>query len=263
MADTLDLLHAVDVAQRAVAAGGAAALGYWRRGLSATPKADGSPVTQADRAAEAAILDVLRWHFPRHAILAEESGAHGPNTTDHPTWIVDPLDGTYAFLRGSHVWGPLVALSIHGEVVVGAMALPALKEAYWAGQGLGAWCNDARLQVSAVADWSEAALALGSVRPLLAGPHAAGVAQLMRTAHRTYAPGDLGGAALVLGGQADVWLESGVDVWDLAPFRILVTEAGGRFTDLTGGKDLGAGGAVVSNGHLHDHVLAQLIATEA
>lgn len=267
MAESLDLLHVVDVARRAVAAGSAAAMAHWRRGLGANRKADGSPVSLADQAAEAAILDVLRWHCPRHAILAEESGTHGPSDADHPTWIVDPLDGTYAFLRGSRVWGPLVALSVHGEVVVGAMALPALAESYWAGQGLGAWCNDTRLQVSGVTQWSDAALALGSVRPLLDGPHAAGVERLMRRARRTYAPGDLGGAALVLGGQADVWLETGVNVWDIAPFRILVTEAGGRFTDLAGGTDLAADGAaastVLSNGHLHEHVLAELAGDSA
>lgn len=258
MAESLNLLRAVDVARRAVAAGGAAALAHWRRELSPSAKADGSPVTVADRAAEAAILDVLRWHFPRHAILAEESGAHGPTDAGHPTWIVDPLDGTYAFLRGSRVWGPLVALSVDGEIVAGAMALPSLEETYWAGQGLGAWRNDSRLRVSAIEHWPEAALALGSVPPLLNGPHGAGVAHLMRSARRTYAPGDLGGAALVLGGQADAWLETGVAVWDLAPFQILVAEAGGRCSDLAGGRDLASGGAVLSNGRVHDHVLARL-----
>jgi hypothetical protein len=91
--------------------------------------------TQADRDAEAAILDILRRVFPEHATLAEESGAEGAG---RDRWIVDPLDGTRGFARGGTFWGPLVAYERDGRVLAGAMALPALRETYWAGRGMGA-----------------------------------------------------------------------------------------------------------------------------
>ena len=104
--EPLDLEAALDVARRAVARGAAAALRFFETGVRVERKPDHSPVTDADRAAEAAILDVLTAAYPDHAILAEESGACGGGPH---RWIIDPIDGTKGFIRGLPFWGPIVA----------------------------------------------------------------------------------------------------------------------------------------------------------
>jgi histidinol-phosphatase len=247
--------RALEAARRAAQAGGAAALPHWRNLASVETKADGTPVTAADRAAEAAILEVLRGAFPDHAVLSEESGASGGPSPSR--WIVDPLDGTLGFSRGGRHWGPLVALEHEGRVLAGAMALPAMGESYWAARGHGCWRDGERCAVSEVAAWSGAILLVGSLRPLL-GRREAGMLSLIRGARQTRCPGDLAGVADLVSGRAEAWLEAGVQAWDLAALKVMVEEAGGRFTDLQGGDDIERGEAVASNGRLHAHLLAAL-----
>jgi histidinol-phosphatase len=256
MDPALDLAKALDAARRAVAAASAAGLRHFRAGVVVEAKPDRTPVTAADREAEAAILAVLREAFPDHAVLAEESGAHG--AAGESRWIVDPLDGTRGFSRGGSFWGPLVALEHRGEIVVGAMALPALGETCWAARGMGAFRNGERLRVSGVADWREATLSLGEVGRLLDPPHGERVALLARTAASARGYGDLASAAMVLWGRAEAWLESGVKAWDVAALKVLAEEAGGRFTDFAGRPTVETGNAVISNGRVHEHVLAVL-----
>lgn len=253
--------HAMEVAREAVAAGSAALLEWYGRGVTATLKPDRTPVTEADRAAEDAIVATIRAAFPRHAILAEESGASGP--AGAPRWTVDPLDGTRGFARGGIMWGPLVALEQDGRVLAGAMALPAWGLAYWAGRGLGAWrssggAEPVRLRVSGVADWSEATLSLGEINALLRSAWKDGVVRLAASAAQARCYGDLAGCALVLDGRAEAWIECGVQAWDLGPLPVLVDEAGGRFTNLDGGPGIAAGHALATNGLLHDRLLAEL-----
>src|SRR5262249_56981665 len=120
--DAIDVQRALEVAREAVAAAGAAALAHLRRGVVVETKPDLTPVTAADRAAEDEIVGVIRAAFPDHAILGEEGGARGSGRV---RWIVDPIDGTRGFARGGMMWGPMIALEVAGELVVGAMALPA------------------------------------------------------------------------------------------------------------------------------------------
>jgi histidinol-phosphatase len=143
------------------------------------------------------------------------------------------------------------------------MALPAAGEVYWGARGLGAWLSTGggppvRLAVSGVETWAEATLLLGEPRLLLSPPLLSGVARLATTCASARCPGDLAACAMVLKGQADAWIEAGVQIWDIAPFPVLVSEAGGRFTDLAGTPSHAAGGCVVTNGRLHAHVLAAL-----
>ncbi len=256
---TLDLALALDTARRAVRAASAASLRHFRRGVRVEEKPDRTPVTAADREAEAAIVRVIRRAFPRHAVLGEETGAHAGEADSR--WIVDPIDGTRGFARGGGFWGPLVALEHRGEVVVGAMALPVLGETYWAARGRGAFlqrgrARPVRLRVSRLGDWSEATLSLGEMRFLLAPERAAAVERLAASAASARCYGDLAGCALVLTGRAEAWLEAGVKEWDLAPMQVLVEEAGGRFTDLAGRPGIASGHCVASNGLVHQHVLA-------
>jgi histidinol-phosphatase len=251
----------METARRAVEAAAAASLAHFRRGVRVEVKPDRSPVTQADRDSEAAILAVVREAFPAHGFLGEETGVHAGAAATR--WIVDPLDGTKGFTRGRGFWGPLVALEHEERVVAGAMALPALGETYWAARGLGCWLRagdaaPARLHASAVAGWADATLSLGEPHVLFRPPMLERVARLATSAATARCYGDLAGCALVLKGQAEAWVEAGVQIWDLAPLQILVEEAGGRFTDLDGKPTHASGSCVASNGRVHDHVLAAL-----
>jgi histidinol-phosphatase len=264
MAD-VDLNLALETARHAAEAASRAALSHFRRGVRVELKPDRSPVTAADRDSEAAILEVVRGAFPDHAFLGEETGAHAGSAATR--WIVDPLDGTRGFTRGGSFWGPLVALEHEGEIVAGAMALPALGETYWAARGLGAWMSErgaapARLQVSGVPSWADATIQLGELHLMLAGPLAEPVRTLATTCATARSYGDLAGCAAVLTGRAEVWIEAGVKIWDLAPLKILVEEAGGRFTSLDGTPTVAKGDCIASNGKVHDHVLAALRAAQ-
>src|SRR5512137_2639053 len=167
----LDLDRALATARRAVEAASAASLAHFRTGVRVEVKPDRTPVTAADRDAEAAVLATVRAAFPSHAILGEESGAHAGDAATR--WVVDPIDGTRGFTRGGSFWGALVALEHEGRVVAGAMAMPALGEVYWAARGRGAWLRRGsgepqRLQVSGIADWSEATLSFGEFKGVFA-----------------------------------------------------------------------------------------------
>ncbi|HET7788562.1 MAG TPA: inositol monophosphatase family protein, partial [Myxococcales bacterium] len=221
----LDLAKAMDTAHSAVEAASAASLAWFQRGVRVELKPDRTPVTQADRDSEAAILAVVRAAFPGHGFVGEETGAHEGSAATR--WIVDPLDGTKGFTRGRGFWGPLVGLEHDGRIVAGAMALPALGETYWAAEGLGAWMRSGdaaavRLRVSPIRDWGEATFSLGEPAVLLRPPLLQRVAALAASAQVARCHGDLAGCALVLQGKAEAWVEAGVQIWDIAALRILV-----------------------------------------
>ena len=255
----LDLDLALDTVRRAAEAGGRAALAHFRTGVAVERKPDRSPVTAADRDAEAAILDVVRAALPAASILAEESGAHAGDPSLR--WIIDPLDGTRGFARGGAFWGPLVALAQAGEIVAGAAALPASGELYFAARGRGCHRGDGvPVRLSGIDDWAEATISIGEIPRLFETPSAGGLGTLVRTAASARCYGDVAGALMVLAGRAEVWLEAGVRIWDIAPMKILFEEAGGAFSDLGGTRSVENGTALGSNGRLHDYVLAQLSA---
>ena len=259
----LDLDRALATARRAVEAACAASLAHFRRGVRVEVKPDRTPVTAADRDAEAAVLAVIRAAFPGHAILGEESGAHQGDAAAR--WIVDPIDGTRGFTRGGSFWGPLVALEHEGDVVVGAMAMPALGETYWASRGSGAWmgrdgADPVRLRVSGISEWEESSLSFGEFRGVFSPERERPILDLARTAAQARCYGDLAGAAMVLTGRAEAWIEAGVKDWDIAPLKILAEEAGGRFTDLAGRPTAASGNCLLSNGRVHEHVLRVLSA---
>lgn len=261
----LELDRALATARRAVEAASAAALRHFRRGVRVEVKPDRSPVTAADRDAETAIVAVIRSAYPGHAILGEESGAHLGDAANR--WIVDPIDGTRGFTRGGSFWGPLVALEHEGDVVVGAMAMPALGETLWAARGRGAWmeregADPVRLELSRISDWAEASLSFGEFRGVFSPEREQAILELARTAAQARCYGDLAGAAMVLTGRAEAWIEDGVKIWDIAPLKVLAEEAGGRFTDLAGRETVSSGNCLLSNGLVHEHVL-QVLSTPA
>ncbi|MBI2156004.1 MAG: histidinol phosphate phosphatase, partial [Candidatus Rokubacteria bacterium] len=139
--------RALDAAVEAARAAGEIALGYFRGGFEVTLKADATPVTQADREAERAIVEILGRAFPEYGVLGEEFGGRG--STD-VRWIVDPIDGTKNFVRGIPLWATLIALEERGEVTVGVVHNPARGDLYTARRGGGAWKNGERVRVSDV-----------------------------------------------------------------------------------------------------------------
>jgi len=244
------------VAFEAAKAAGAVALRYFQGSVQVTLKADQSPVTQADREAEQAIVERLRAAFPDVGVLGEEYGAHGGQTR---RWIVDPLDGTKNFVRGIPYWATLIALEEDGEVTLGVVHAPATGDLLWARRGAGAFANGRPLRVSGIDRLEHATLLHSSLRYMRPpGRHWEGFLDLVDRTERTRAFGDYFGYTFVLRGQAELMLEADLKPWDLAPFKILFEEAGGRLTDFEGRPTIYSGSALASNGRLHAEALAVL-----
>ena len=248
----------LEAAREAAQAAGAIALRYFRGDVEVTRKADHTPVTRADREAEVAIVDRLRAAFPDIGFLGEEFGAQGSQSR---RWIVDPIDGTKNFVRGIPYWATLLALEEEGEVTLGVVHSPATGELFWARRGQGAWADGTRLRVSSVDHLAEAMLvhsSLNLLRPLDAGRGWDGFVRLVEGTDRQRGFGDYFGYTFVLRGQAELMLEADVKPWDIAPIKVLIEEAGGRFTDLAGRPTIYSGTALASNGRLHAEALALL-----
>ena len=228
--------------------------------LEVETKPDLTPVSDADKNVEESIRSTLSRARPRDAVLGEEFGAtgHGPRR-----WVLDPIDGTKNFVRGVPVWATLIALMDGDDVMAGLVSAPALSRRWWAGHGSGAWtgkslASASRMAVSGVTRLEDASLSYSS----LSGWHDLGREDsflgLTRDVWRTRAYGDFWSYMLVAEGAVDVAAEPEVKLHDLAAVSIIVTEAGGRFTDLDGTDGPAGGSAVGTNGHLHDEVLRRL-----
>jgi histidinol-phosphatase len=225
-------------------------------------KPDLTPVSDADVAVEQAIRSVLASRRPADAVLGEEDGETGSGPR---RWVIDPVDGTKNFVRGVPVWASLIALQEDGVVTAGVVSAPALGRRWWAARGLGAHTGGSlagarRLQVSAVSELADASVAYSSLTGWEEQGRLAGLLQLSRDVWRTRAYGDFWSHMMVAEGAVDASFEPEVSLWDLAPLQVVVEEAGGRFTDLSGRAGPDGGSAVCSNGLLHDRVLAALSA---
>jgi histidinol-phosphatase len=228
--------------------------------LAVETKPDLTPVSDADRAVEAAVRERLGGDRPGDAVLGEEYGETGSSSR---RWIVDPVDGTKNFVRGAPVWGTLLALQSDGEVVLGVVSAPALGRRWWAARGSGAWTSYAgaapvQCRVSKVAALHDAFLAHSSLGGWEERGSLDGFLDLTRAVWRTRGFGDFWSHVLVAEGAVDVSCEPEVSLWDLAALQPIVEEAGGRFTDLSGVRGPGGGSVVCSNGLLHDDALGLL-----
>lgn len=227
-------------------------------------KPDLSPVTDADRAVERALRTRIESTRPGDAIVGEEYGASG----DGPRrWIVDPVDGTKNFVRGVPVWATLIALQVGRRVTVGVVSAPALGRRWWAARGSGAWTGSwsngrpaqaRRCQVSAVSELADVHLSYSSLAGWERLGRLDGLLALSRRVWRTRAFGDFWSHVLVAEGAVDLSAEPEVSLWDLAALQVLVEEAGGRFSDLSGVGRPDGGSVVCSNGAVHNLALAFL-----
>ena len=245
---------------------------YGDAALEVTNKADASPVTQADIAAEGILRRELLGRFPGDGFLGEETG--GTEGTSGYVWVVDPIDGTKSFIRGVPLWSTLVGCrqgGVDGPGVVGVIAIPALDETVWAARGGGAWHRrgtsaETRARVSRRASLGEALVCSSAFTSFADRPDSMGGAAGGRIARdgleeaclvsRTW--GDGYGYLMVATGRAELMVDPLMNAWDAAAVETVIREAGGRFTDWQGRERIDSGEGIASNGLVHDAALAIL-----
>ncbi len=221
---------------------GAVALRAFRPGIAVDWKADGSPVTEADRAAERAAREWLEARFPEDGIVGEEFGER-PSRSGR-AWLLDPVDGTRSFVHGVPLWGTLVVLTQGERVLAGAASFPPVQEHLHAAPGEGCWHNGSRCRVSAVNDLSRATVLASEIGiPDPVRRRAWERLSLAAATARTW--GDCFGYLLVATGRAEAMVDARMNAWDSAPLLPIIVEAGGRFTDWDG-LETGFGGSVIA-----------------
>ena len=228
MSDDTYMHAALDLARVA----GDVAMGFFRRPIDVEAKADGSPVTRADLAAESAALEWLEARFPSDGVFSEEFGILRPDAERQ--WIVDPIDGTKTFLRGVPVWGTLVAVLENRQVIAGAAYFPAIGESVVAAVGCGAWWNGARCHVSDVAKLAAATVLTTEILFPTHTERQNLWASLSRDVALSRTWGDCYGYLLVATGRAEAMVDDHVNIWDIAPWEPVIHEAGGVLTDWSG-----------------------------
>ena len=223
-------------------------------------KVDRTEVTEIDRATEAAIVDRLRTERGEHGIIGEELGVSGGAGSPWQ-WLIDPIDGTSGYVRGIPVWATLIALTHEGHVVVAVVSAPALGRRWWAARGDGAFVNGRRCRVSGVTELADAQVSVTFSDGWDELGLTSALVDLATGARRARGFGDFWQHALVAEGALDVAIDAvGVAPYDVAAVRLLVEEAGGRFTDRHGTPTHETGTAISTNGLLHDEVLRRLAA---
>jgi histidinol-phosphatase len=246
---------------------------YQAQDLVVTTKPDSTPVTDADRAVETAIREAISTHRSDDGLVGEEFGSDKGASTRY--WVIDPIDGTKNFMRGVPIWATLIALveidsSGNEEVIVGVVSAPALSRRWSAARGLGAYVrfnsqdllsddlesnevNEKRIKVSKVSSLSDASISYSDFVGW--GSRLEPFQKMLNSAWRTRAIGDFWSHMLVAEGSIDVALEPSLALWDMAALEIIVREAGGAFTDLSGHNGPFGSSAVTSNGLLHNEVI--------
>lgn len=245
------------VAKRAAERANAISMGYFQTALRVETKSDDSPVTEADRATERAIREVISTAFPEHAIVGEEYGGSGDSTH---VWLIDPIDGTRSFIRQLPFWSIQIALMVDGELVLGVSSAPAFNETAWALRGHGAYIDGHRVHVQPVAELSQADISFGNIRSLANSAQWAQLGSWIQTAARSRGYGDFYSYHRLAGGQQDVVVESDVNILDVAALSVIVTEAGGVMTDFRGQPiGLDSTSVLAACPELHQQLLKDLL----
>jgi len=233
------------------------ALGDFRRGLAVEQKIDRTFVTRADRAIERLIRERIADAFPAHGIVGEEEGEESPDASVR--WYIDPIDGTHNYIRGIPLFGTLIAVERDGELQIGVMSAPGIRERWLAWRGGGAWNNAGRIRVSDVARMEDAGMVYTSGREIRASEPLPGLDATLAAVAYEAANGDFWGWGFVAEGRVEAMLEGQVHSWDLAAPLVLIEEAGGRMTTLDGDRAADIRGlCVASNGLLHAQLLEGL-----
>jgi histidinol-phosphatase len=248
-----ELQAALDAAEQAAAI----ARSLYQHNIEVRIKADKSPVTEADVRCELAIREIIEARFPAHGFYGEETGSHQEDA--QYLWLVDPIDGTKAFVREYAMFSTQIALMRDGELILGVSSAPIYGELAYAERGHGAYLNGKPLAVSQVATLEAAALSCGNLKSLALGPQWARYGAMIAQAGRIRGYGDFLHYHLLANGKIDAVIETDINILDIAACAAIVTEAGGRFTELAGAPiTLKSTSVLASNGPMHAVVLAAL-----
>jgi histidinol phosphatase-like enzyme (inositol monophosphatase family) len=227
---------------------GSYTLGYFNASPRVELKADRTPVTAADRGAEALLRERIERAFPTHGIVGEE---HGVKPGSEPArWILDPIDGTHSFICGVPLYSVLVGFEWEGEAIAGVIHMPALTETVYAARGLGCRWNGRLARVSGVQDLAQARLVYASAKWPREQGKGAEFERLLAATGKDRGFPDAYGYALVATGRAEIALDPVMMLWDTTALYPVVTEAGGSFTDWKGNPTHTAPEAIATNGHL-------------
>ncbi len=246
----------LDFAVEIAAAAGDLTLRYFQSDVAPQWKADRTPVTAADRAAEEFLRRRIEAVFPDHGILGEEFGERPGRAPGR--WIIDPIDGTWSFLCGVPLFSVLVGYEWRGEMLAGVIHLPALRETVCAARGLGCRWNGRPARVSSVSDLSHARLLTTGTKALAATGREARFARLRDVCLFDRGWCDAYGYALVATGRAEIALDPIMNLWDTAALMPILLEAGGTFTDWTGRPTHTAPEALATNGALLSKVIERI-----
>jgi histidinol-phosphatase len=247
----------LSVALDAVRHAEAIVMAYFDKTIEVKDKADASPVTQADVEAERAIANTIRARFPNHRIVGEELG--DTRSASEFAWIIDPIDGTKNFIRGIPFFGIEIALTRHGEAIIGVSSLPALGERLYAERGRGAFLDgrEEELRVSSVSHLRDAHVSLGGLNHFQQVGQAANVLRITSAVARVRAFGDAYAYHLLATGKCEAVLEMNIKLWDVAALSVIVREAGGSCTELSGSPlNENTRSVLFSNGLVHEELLA-------
>jgi histidinol-phosphatase len=227
---------------------------YYREGFRVDTKGDTTPVTEADIAAEDTIKTILMQRFPDYGFYGEEGGKH--NAEAPSVWLVDPIDGTKSFVRGYPFFSTQIALMREGSLVLGVSNAPEYGELAYAERGRGAYLNESPIRVSDITTLGDATLSLGNPRSLAQDARWGRLAPLIAEADRVRGFGDFLHYHLLASGRLEAVIESDLNILDIAALSVIVTEAGGVFTDLAGGPvDLMTHSVLAANGAgLHERI---------
>ncbi|MEK7632098.1 MAG: inositol monophosphatase family protein [Patescibacteria group bacterium] len=227
---------------------------YYRGDIAAEKKADATPVTIADREAEALIKEMLHKHFPHYGFLGEESGKAA--SSDDTVWVVDPIDGTKNFIRHIPLFGILIGLMKKGVCTLGVSNVPGMQEKLWGKLGVGAFMNGVPIQVSDVATLQESTVSLGGMKKLVAMNGERGLKTLIEQAARIRAFGDTYPYNLVASGRLEAVVEVGIKIWDIAALVAIIEAAGGKCTDIDGKPITTETTSIIaSNGKVHEEIV--------
>lgn len=253
MSHSVFLATALDAARTATAV----VRGFYQSNLAVTIKADKTPVTRADVETEKVIRAIIETKFPTHGFHGEETGSKALEA--EYVWLVDPIDGTKAFVREYPMFSTQIALMHRGRLVVGVSSAPAYGELAYGEIGVGAWLNDKPIRVSEVDTLEAAALSTGNLKTLATGPKWPAFGRLVGRLNRIRGYGDFLHYHLLASGKIDAVVESDVSILDVAACAVIVEAAGGRFTDLAGRPlSLASTSVLASNGRLHEAVLGAI-----
>jgi inositol-phosphate phosphatase / L-galactose 1-phosphate phosphatase / histidinol-phosphatase len=206
-------------------------LRHFRSALAVEAKPDLSPVTVADREAEAAMRAAIGRAFPEHGIIGEEYGRERPDAEF--VWVLDPIDGTKSFVTGKPLFGTLIALTWQGRPVVGVIDMPALGECWWGADDRGTQMNGTPVQRRACGDLAQAMLYATTPQMFRGSDEAAFGRLAARVRHALYGA-DCYAYALVAGGWSDLVVEASLQPYDFCALVPVVEGAGGTMADWRG-----------------------------